>query len=185
MAHEPTVRRIVVGVDGSAASAAAVHWAVREARLRHAAVHLVHAYHSDARLHAPYASSSWLARQDERHAAAKETLAAAEELALRQLPPGRLTSELVNEPPPRALLDRAADAEMLVLGATRATPEPGQPSGAMGPVARACLRLAHCPVVVVAPSYQPPASRREEATSGPHAARTSESAASMLAPVAR
>jgi nucleotide-binding universal stress UspA family protein len=83
MTHEPTVRRIVVGVDGSAASVAAVHWAVREARLRQAAVHLVHAYHSDARLHAPYASSSWLARQDERHTAAKETLAAAEELALR------------------------------------------------------------------------------------------------------
>jgi nucleotide-binding universal stress UspA family protein len=177
MTHEPAVRRIVVGVDGSAASAAAVHWAVREARLRHAAVHLVHAYHSDARLHAPYASSSWPARQDERHAAAKETLAAAEELALRELSPGLLASELVNEPPPRALLDRAADAEMLVLGTTRATPEPGQPSATMGPVARACLRLAHCPVVMVAPGYQP-SPRRED---GPHASRPAEPADSMLA----
>jgi nucleotide-binding universal stress UspA family protein len=156
MTREPT-GRIVVGVDGSAASAAAVRWAVREARLRHVAVHLVHAYHSDSRLHAPYASLSWLARQDERYAAAKEIITAAEELALRQLPPGRLTSELVNEPPPRALLDRAADAEMLVLGTTRPAMVPGQPPpDAMGPVARACLRLAHCPVVVVAPDYQPP-----------------------------
>lgn len=150
MTHDPA-SRIVVGVDGSAASAAALRWAVREARLRHAAVHLVHAYHSDPRLHASYASCSWLARQDERFAAAKEILTAAEEQAHRQLPPGRLTSELVNEPPARALIDRTADAEMLVLGTTRLTPEPGQPPPPMGPVARACLSLAHCPVVVVAP----------------------------------
>lgn len=44
--------------------------------------------------------------------------------------------------------DRAADAEMLVLGTTRPGRQPGQPTLAMGPVARACLRLAHCPVVV-------------------------------------
>ena len=52
MTHALPLRRIVVGVDGSAASAAAVRWAVREARLRRAAVHLVCAYHGDATLHA-------------------------------------------------------------------------------------------------------------------------------------
>lgn len=150
MTNEPA-GRIVVGVDGSAASAAALRWAVREAGLRHTAVHLVHGHYSDSRLHASYASWSWLTRQDERFAAAKEILTAAEEFAHRQLPPGRVTSELVTEPPARALIDRTADAEMLVLGTTRLTPEPGQPPPAMGPVARACLSLAHCPVVVVAP----------------------------------
>jgi nucleotide-binding universal stress UspA family protein len=195
MTHDP-VSRIVVGVDGSAASAAAVRWAVREARLRHAAIHLVHAYHSDSRLHAPYASSSWLARQDERYAAAKETLTAAEELAIRHLPPGRLTSELVNEPPARALLDRAIDAEMLVLGTTRPTLPPGQPPGAMGPVARACLRLAHCPVVVVAPDdhlprHTPPGRQERQAPRQrtPHpadqACPPAEHAASMLEPATR
>lgn len=59
MTHALPLRRIVVGVDGSAASAAAVRWAVREARLRHATVHLVCAYHGDTRLHAPYVSSAW------------------------------------------------------------------------------------------------------------------------------
>jgi nucleotide-binding universal stress UspA family protein len=188
MTHEPTVRRIVVGVDGSAASTAAVRWAIREARLRHAAVHLVCAYHSDARLHAPYASWSWLERQDERHTAAKETLAAAEELARHRLPPGRLMAELVNEPPARALLDRAADAEMLVLGATRPTPGSGQPPGAAGPVARACLRLAYCPVVVVAPDDQPlgrpPEPRRGHETPRQHASRAAGPASSMLTPAA-
>ena len=52
--------RMVVGVDGSAAAAAAVRWAVREARLRRTAVHLVCACDSDARLRAPYASWSWV-----------------------------------------------------------------------------------------------------------------------------
>jgi nucleotide-binding universal stress UspA family protein len=162
MTHDP-VGRIVVGVDGSVASAAAVRWAVREARLRHAAVHLVHAYHSDARLHAPYASWSWLDRQDERHAAAKEILTVAEEFAHRHLAPERMTSELVNESPARALLDRTADAELLVLGATRLTPGPGQPPPAMGAVARACLSLSHCPVVIVTPDTLDPATPRSRA----------------------
>ena len=48
MTHMKARGRIVVGVDGSAASAATVHWAVREARLRHAAVHLVCACDGDA-----------------------------------------------------------------------------------------------------------------------------------------
>ena len=71
MTHALPLRRIVVGVDGSAASAAAVRWAVREARLRHATVHLVCAYHGDARLHAPYVSSAWTARLHLRRAAAR------------------------------------------------------------------------------------------------------------------
>ena len=151
MTHALPLRRIVVGVDGSAASAAAVRWAVREARLRRATVHLVCAYHGDARLRAPYASSSWTARLHQRHAAGRVALDLATEAASRRLPPDRLIAELADEPPARALLDRAADAVMLVLGSTRPEQQPGQPPLAMGPVARACLRLAHCPVVVVAP----------------------------------
>jgi len=151
MTHALPLRRIVVGVDGSAAPAAAVRWAAREARLRRATVHPVCAYHGDARLRAPYVLSSWTARLHQRHAAARVVLDLATEAASRRLPPERLISELADEPPARALLDRAADAEMLVLGRTRPEPQPGQPPLAMGPVARTCLRLAHCPVVVVAP----------------------------------
>jgi nucleotide-binding universal stress UspA family protein len=121
------LRRITVGVDGSAASAAAVRWAVREARLRHATVHLVCAYHSDARLRAPYAPYCGVPRQREHRAAARAVLDPAAEPASRRLPPGRLISELASEPPARALLDRPAEAEMLVLGTTRPDREPGQP----------------------------------------------------------
>lgn len=150
MSHSPADSRIVVGVDGSAASDAAVRWAVREARLRHATVHLVSAYDTDSRQRAHYVPPSFRTPQEER-CAAEALVAAATELARRYLPPEQLTAEVANEPPARVLLDRAAHAEMLVLGTTRPTAQPGQPPQAMGPVARPCLRLAHCPVVVVSP----------------------------------
>lgn len=196
MTHMKARSRIVVGVDGSAASAAAVRWAVREARLRHATVHLVCAFDSDVRLRAPYASRSWATREDERYAATGALLSAAAELARPRLPPGRLTTELAHEPPVQALLDRAADAEMLVLGTTRFARESGQPPRAIGPVARACLRLVHCPVVVVAPDdHLPrhvPAQRRRHAAPRQHAPqaakhppKSAEPATSMLAPAAR
>jgi nucleotide-binding universal stress UspA family protein len=151
MTHSPADSQIVVGVDGSAASDAAVRWAVREARLRQATVHLVSAYHADSRQRALYVPpSSWMTPQEER-CAAEARVAAATELARRYFPPEQLTAEVANEPPARALLDRAAHAEMLVLGTTRPTHQPGQPPQAIGSVARPCLRRAHCPVVVVSP----------------------------------
>ena len=143
-------RRIVVGVDGTAASAA-VRWAVREARLRHAAVHIISACHHDGRLLAPYAPPSEAPDPAGENAAARAIVTATAEAARRRLPPGRVKAELTDEPPARALVDRTAGAEMLVLGTTRpGRQRPGQPPEAMGPVTRACLRHAHCPVVIVA-----------------------------------
>lgn len=155
MTHSPAGSRIVVGIDGSAASDAAVRWAVREARLRHATVHLVSAYYSDRSLRAQYVPpSSWMTPEHDRRAAGA-LLAAAVDIARRYLSTGRLMAEVANEPPVRALLDRSAHAELLVLGTTRPRPQPGQPPQAMGPVARPCLRMAHCPVVVVSPEDLP------------------------------
>jgi nucleotide-binding universal stress UspA family protein len=148
MARTPRTQ-IVVGVDGSAAAETAVRWAVREARLRHAAVRLVCAFHADTRLHAPYAPWAW-AREDEPRAAAQASLDRAARLVCAALPPCWLVAELVDEPPARALLERAAGAEMLVLGTSRPPVQPGLPPLAIGPVARVCLRRAPCPVVMVA-----------------------------------
>jgi nucleotide-binding universal stress UspA family protein len=60
----------------------------------------------------------------------------------------------------RVLLDRCAGADMLVLGTS------GDVPGALrsaGPVIRACLRRAPCPVVVIS-AAQDPMQRREPAT---------------------
>ncbi len=163
-------RRIVVGVDGTAASAAAVRWAIREARLRHAAVHIIFACRHDGRLRAPYAPRSEVPDPAGDDAAARAIFTATAEAARRRLPPGWVKAELTDELPARALVDRTAGAEMLVLGTGRRGSQPaGQPPEAMGPVARACVRHAHCPIVIVAAYdqlavYSFPRTRRVRAT---------------------
>ena len=49
------VRRVVVGVDGSAESAVALRWACREASLRRAEVHAVHVREAPCHSMASYA----------------------------------------------------------------------------------------------------------------------------------
>lgn len=145
----------MVGVDGTAASAAAVCWAILEARLRQASVHLVFAYDHDRRSRAPYAGRSGAPRPDEDNAAGT-VLSAAEQQASQALPPGRLSSELADGSPARVLIDRSAGAELLVLGSAYPAGQPASgASPAMGSVARSCLYGAACPVVVVAASRAP------------------------------
>ena len=143
--------RIVVGVDGTTASAAAVRWAIREALLRQASVHLVFADDRGRRIRAPYARWRDEPRPDQDQAATA-ALGAAEQQASRALPPARLSSERAAGSPSRVLIDRSAGAEMLVLGRAY---QPGQSASdawpPMGPVTRDCLDGAACPVVVMGP----------------------------------
>jgi nucleotide-binding universal stress UspA family protein len=142
----PTVRRIVVGVDGSAASVAGLRWAAGEARLRGAEMHAVSAWDGAERPRAPYAAISGVQSLDEGRAAAASLLAASVHAALGRRPQAALRAELVEGRAERVLLDRAAGAEMLVLGSTGRSARLQQVAG---PVHRACLRGAPCPVVVV------------------------------------
>jgi nucleotide-binding universal stress UspA family protein len=181
-------RRIVVGVAGSAASAAAVTWAAREAELRGAVLHAVHAWEPAARGRAPYAPGPRAGHGDhERNAAAallrtvvQQGLGAVQ-VALARLPVrqglgaahdglGRLPGavglagpplgragpllEVAEGPAVQILLHSAAGAELLVLGGGQAAEQAaGRPSADLGPVARACLRAAPCPVVTVSPQH--------------------------------
>ena len=148
-------RRILVGVDGSPASVAAVRWAAREAQLRGMRIHVVHV--RERRVPAP-AHYAPLPRADESHAwrsAGESTLQAVVWEALGPEPPAAVEMELADGLPSRVLLDRADGAEMLVLGSTRPGGGPTaalQPRIPLGPVTRDCLRAAPCPVVVVRPS---------------------------------
>jgi universal stress protein family protein len=81
---------------------------------------------------------------------ARVMFTATAEAARRRLPPGRVKAELTDELPARAPVDRTAGAEMLVLGTSQPGRQPAGQPAAMGPVARACLRHAHCPIVIVA-----------------------------------
>jgi nucleotide-binding universal stress UspA family protein len=146
--------RIVVGVDGTAASLIAVRWAVQEALLRQASVHLVHVSRQHQR--ASYSGSPEASPSDEHSADRTAQLAAAEREARRALPPDRVSSELVGGSPGRVLIDCSAGAELLVLGtaypAGYSAREETPPI--VGSTTRACLHGAACPVVVVSTSME-------------------------------
>ena len=145
MAKDPDVRRIVVGVDGSAESVAALRWACREASLRGAEVLAVLALESACHQVASYAvpapkqsNGSWGAARDVLRQSVSEVLS---------LFPGvRVRTEIAEGLAARVLLDQAEDADMLVLGRNLHGPDPYR---AAGPVIRVCLRAARCPVVIV------------------------------------
>jgi nucleotide-binding universal stress UspA family protein len=148
----PAVQRIVVGVDGSTESAAALRWACREASLRGAEVHAVHVREAKCHSLASYAAAASPSPEDD-----------IEEMWRSVLPDGvgatPIRTEVIEGLAPRMLLDRCAGADMLVLGT--ASDVPGS-SRSAGPVIRACLRRAPCPVVVISaaqeqiPRQEPP-----------------------------
>lgn len=142
----PAVRRIVVGVDTSAESVAALRWACREASFRGAEVHAVHVReelcHSLASYAVPAISDSHEVSVDD----------VVREVHADYAPDVKLRVEVVDGLAARVLLDRCGGAEMLILGTS--SDEPGSPRSA-GPVIRACLRRASCPVVVISEAMAP------------------------------
>jgi len=153
---------IVVGVSGSEASAAALRWAADEARRRHATLRVVRSW--DAEFTAPYAAGGDLSRGQQREAACAE-LWAQMVTAFGPACPAGVVIELAEGVAERTLVDRSAGADLLVLGSASAGPGTGR---SIGPVVRACLSRAQCPVVVVwgpLPTAQrrPPSSQRGQA----------------------
>jgi nucleotide-binding universal stress UspA family protein len=145
MATDPGVRRIVVGVDGSAESVAALRWACREASLRAAEVHAVLALESACHQVASYAvptprrtSRSW--------GAARDVLRRSVNEAASVYPGVTVRTEITEGLAARVLLDHACEADMLVLGRTSHGPDAYRGAG---PVIRVCLRAAPCPVVII------------------------------------
>jgi len=172
MSGRPAVRRIVVGVDGSAESAAALRWACREASLREAEVHAVHVReakcHSLANYAVPaYARAVMSAEDDEIDEVWRSVLP---DSGFDSGPGGdsgpngpggrdvlevqgvAVRTEIAEGLAARVLLDRCAGADMLVLG-TAADSQGASRSA--GPVIRALLRRAPCPVVVISTSQDP------------------------------
>ena len=133
----------MVGVDGSVASLAALRWAVREAGLRETALHAVRAWEDPAKRVAPYAHTAPASRADDDRTA-RDRLKADVTAVLGLSPLVQVQVTVAEGLAARVLLDHAAEADLLVLGSAIH----GAPDG-IGPVARACLRHAPCPVVVV------------------------------------
>lgn len=146
MSGSPFHGRIVVGVDGSESSYAALRWAAAEAVARRAELVAVHAWEPrDAHL-APYAPRPVGHTPAEERARAGEVLRASVRQALGPLPGVGVRLVLVEGRASPVLLAQARHALLLALGhrvpASRLL-------SALGPVARDCVRQSPCPVVTV------------------------------------
>ncbi|HUK70204.1 MAG TPA: universal stress protein [Streptosporangiaceae bacterium] len=153
------LRRIVVGVNGSDSSQAALRWAAGEARLRRARLLVVHVWDRTRRQIAPYAALGGRPTAAQDRSAARIRLTRAVRAAFGSATPADVTTELAEGLVARVLIDRAADAELLVLGSTvtvRSLDAAPSAAATAGPVARACVTRTTCPLVIVtAPAPSP------------------------------
>jgi nucleotide-binding universal stress UspA family protein len=152
--------KIVVGVDGSVPSKAALAWAIGQARLTGAAVEAVIAW--DLPLDYGYPVPVAADVNFERGAA--EVLAAAIAEVAGPDEPVTITPAVVEGNAARALLDASAGAELLVVGSRG---HGGFVEALLGSVGQHCVHHATCPVVVIRDSVAPgfsgdsgPAARR-------------------------
>jgi len=152
--------RVVVGVDGSPHSRAALRFAVDEARQRGARLEVVHSWHY------PYASeSAWALAYpsafESIQASAQYVLDEAERAARHWGPDIEIEPRLVCGDPAATLIDRAAGADLLVVGSRG---RGGFAGLLLGSVSHQCTQHAPCPVVVVPGTVDAPEGSAESST---------------------
>ncbi|MCF2533819.1 universal stress protein [Yinghuangia soli] len=150
----------MAGVDGSDTDPPVLAWAAREALLRGAELVVVHAWQPAQADRAPYAPPCARGHHEFQEAEAHHLLKRAVESALSLMPDVAVRAVAAQGPAVPTLLEHAAGADLLVLG-RRCRDQAAEP--ALGPVTRACVRRAACPVVTVA------APRLPSAADGPRA----------------
>lgn len=161
--------RVVVGVDGSDVSAAAIRFAYQEAVRRHVGLTAVHAL-LPARHHSSSRISADVVEQLE-----QQLFAAALENKRVLGPSVDLELKLAHSHPARALIDQSDRAELLVVGARG---RGGFPGMLLGSVSQAVLQHAGCPVAIVHP--QQVRSHTSRPTARPAKSRSAVAAASVL-----
>jgi len=142
-------RRIVVGVDGSVPSKAALAWAVRQAQLTGAAVEAVIAWEFPAIYGYP---APVVLDVDYAGIAAKVV---ADVIAEVSSPgePVKIRSTVAEGNAAQVLLDASAGAELLVVGSRG---HGGFTEALLGSVGQHCVHHATCPVVVIRDSVTGP-----------------------------
>lgn len=141
--------RIVVGVDGSPGSLAALHWAVQEALLRGVAVHAVMAWEHPQFYGGP---NGWVVGMDPSGDTSQILASAADAEVTRlgeeavQGQDVEITCEAVEGHPAEALLLTAKDAAALVVGSRG---HGGFVGALVGSVSQHVVAHASCPVVLI------------------------------------
>ncbi len=138
--------RIVVGVDGSPSSRAALRWAVRQATLTGGTVDAVLAWEI------PMVTQSYgwapisVAEAEDFEADASKTIAA---LISEEVEPAHMhlvTTHIVNGHAAQVLLNAASGADLLVIGSRG---HGAFAEALLGSVGQYCVHHAHCPVLIM------------------------------------
>jgi len=129
-------RYIVVGVDNSPGSRAALGWALAQARLTGARVEAVAAWRQPATYEYSYGAIPFPAPDD---SAVAEAVGTAQQ-------PVDVRLKVVHGPAAQVLLEAAAGAELLVVGSRGHGAFAGM---LLGSVSQHCTQHAPCPVVVI------------------------------------
>jgi nucleotide-binding universal stress UspA family protein len=139
---QATAGRIVVGVDSSRGSSAALEWALEQARRFGAVLHVVTAWELPTAIGAPVPLPTDFAPAALAHAAAEEVVRA----ALADASDVTVEISVMEGHPRTVLLEAAKQAQLLVVGRRGRSSWPGL---TLGSVSEACARNAPCPVVIV------------------------------------
>jgi nucleotide-binding universal stress UspA family protein len=138
---------VLVGVDGSPASNAAVVWAARDAEMKHLPLTVVHVVNTDVATWPPmpYPETWAVSQDDEGRKVVAEAVKIAEEAVLtdRKL---TVKTELVHSTPISAMIEMSRDAAILVVGSS------GRGALArllLGSVSANVVRHANCPVAII------------------------------------
>jgi nucleotide-binding universal stress UspA family protein len=136
---------ILVGVDGSAASRAALEWAVEEARLRNARLHVVHTWTLPVSAYAAPVGAVLDGEVLDGVRDAAEQLVSA---VLDDVDAGgvEVDRSVVEGSPAASLLEAAENADLLVVGSRG---RGGFAGLLLGSVSQQCAQHAPCPVVIV------------------------------------
>jgi nucleotide-binding universal stress UspA family protein len=132
---------IVVGVDGSSESAAALSWAIDEARLRQARLNIVHAFPALVSFFGSTAHEYYPQVEKEAHERFDAILAAAPSMEGLEV-----AHSVVPGNPAEVLVDESKEATMVVVGSRGHGSFRGM---LLGSVSIHTAQLAHCPVLVV------------------------------------
>lgn len=137
-------KQIIVGVDGSAVSIAALRWAIEEATRRGSTVTAVNAWHSDpTTVGLSKLDVTQLRPRSEVLETQRELLANAVNEAGHKV---EITELLLEGQPGPVLVQAAAEADLLVVGSHGFN---RLYEALLGSVSSYCVHHAHCPVVVI------------------------------------
>ena len=138
---------VIVGIDGSAHSARALEWAVKQAAVQHAAVTVITVNTVPA---SPWSGHPVVLAQDpavlDRMRQAAEEMTAKATSQLGEARPASVSVRAVNGFPSQELIDASRDADLLVVGSRGAG---GFARLMVGSTSDQVVHHAHCPVVVV------------------------------------